>query len=481
MPRDHDLTDLTELVGEASLGALARQAPYNVDSDEFDRAIFDEAATASPKLRALLDDGARVWPYMHTLLQDVFACYYRTAPALLPEAGRDLRALANRPWIERVIDDPATVAARATTALDDLAAAVATLEAGRRLLEEIRNRPSLQSVAEAAKRLHRMGGPKGQADALAALRAAADQAAFDLRRAAKGAVRAGQEAAQDVQAQMAAWGLDPAEVRAMPIGDRLQLVERLRTDRMRRMGELIGRLRNLARARQRERLARQTEEVHAITLGGHIDRALPAEFVQMRHPLRRLDLLRRLQERRVLEYDLRARERQAKGPMLVAIDTSGSMAGERQSWAVAVALALADMARRERRAFGACAFNAAVVRTWQWPRGAAPAAELLAMATLDSVGGTQFGPPVQWALSEVRGRTFRRADLVIITDGESELDEATREALLAERRRGLRVYGILIGDQSRELVRWSDRVWQIRAVGDDVATALFDEIATEVG
>ena len=477
MPRDHDLRSL---VGEASLEALARQAPYNVDSDEFDRAAFDAAAVASPKLQALLDEGAGVWPVIYPLMQDVFACFYRMAPSLLPKEGRDLGALANRPWIERIIDAPATVSAREGTALDDLAAAVATLETGRRLLEEIRNRPSLQAVAKAGRRLARLQGETRQ-QALDAYQAAVDEAAFDLRRAVQAAVRAGQEAAEDVQAQIAAWGLDPAEVRAMPIGDRLRLAERLRSEKMRRMAELIGRLRNLARARQRERLLRRSSEIHSITIGWHLDRALPSELAQLRHPLRRLELLRRLQDGRVLEYELRNRERLAKGPMLVAIDTSGSMAGERQAWAVAVALALADMARRERRGFGACAFNATVAQEWYWPLGKAPADAILSMATLGSAGGTQFGPPVEWALMMLRTREFRRADLVIITDGESELDKARREALLAERRRGLRVYGILIGQESRELVQWCDRVWQVRAAGDDeVAAALFDEIATEV-
>jgi Mg-chelatase subunit ChlD len=61
------------------------------------------------------------------------------------------------------------------------------------------------------------------------------------------------------------------------------------------------------------------------------------------------DVLRRLVERQVLSRDYRASEPVGKGPIIVAVDQSGSMEGEPVHTAKALALAMAWIARQQHR------------------------------------------------------------------------------------------------------------------------------------
>src|SRR5690606_34595270 len=131
--------------------------------------------------------------------------------------------------------------------------------------------------------------------------------------------------------------------------------------------------------------------------GADLARVLPAELAALRHRLQRLDFLRQYVEGQLTQYHLRGRETLGRGPMVVALDASGSMrvslstdgsGASRIDWAAAVAAALADMAVRDRRRCHAFAFNAQVA----WERDITKADRLgvLDLASIDAGGGTNY-------------------------------------------------------------------------------------------
>ena len=67
--------------------------------------------------------------------------------------------------------------------------------------------------------------------------------------------------------------------------------------------------------------------------------------------------MRRLLEKQCLCREYRGVERVGKGPILVSVDESGSMEGEKVHTAKALALALAWIARRQRRWCGLVAYS----------------------------------------------------------------------------------------------------------------------------
>jgi len=88
--------------------------------------------------------------------------------------------------------------------------------------------------------------------------------------------------------------------------------------------------------------------------------------------------------------------------------------------------------------------------------------QTLDLAEHFSGGGTDFRPPLDLAASRLNERDMRRGDLVLITDGECQVDPEWRVSFLErKRKRNFALYSILIDVQSAqsETVRsLSDRV-----------------------
>ena len=52
-----------------------------------------------------------------------------------------------------------------------------------------------------------------------------------------------------------------------------------------------------------------------------------------------------------MQYELKGTEKQGKGPIVVCVDNSGSMSGDRETWSIVVALALLEIATMPKREF----------------------------------------------------------------------------------------------------------------------------------
>jgi uncharacterized protein with von Willebrand factor type A (vWA) domain len=220
--------------------------------------------------------------------------------------------------------------------------------------------------------------------------------------------------------------------------------------------------------------------VYAVGAGDDPGRLLPAEIVKLRHPLARRDLLRRLLDGSAQSYALRGPERSGHGPLLVCLDCSSSMEGAKELWSKAIALTLLHVARRRRRPFEVLAFSGADAPIAHFPLAARGGAEpdprgLVALAEHFPGGGTSFEKVLAAALERVeqaRGAR-RRADVVLISDGESALSEAFANRLEAARRRDeLALLCVLIdvGSHSEaEVRRFSDRVVRVRELSAEAA------------
>jgi uncharacterized protein with von Willebrand factor type A (vWA) domain len=147
----------------------------------------------------------------------------------------------------------------------------------------------------------------------------------------------------------------------LPISSIRGLAQRLRDDaRLRRIALLAGRLKRIAASKQRQKVKHGADEVTDITQGADIARLLPSELSKLGRRTLRLLFMRDLLERQCLQYQLTGAEVLGKGPLVVALDKSGSMDGPRDVWATALALALLEQAQRENRMFALLLFDAGV-------------------------------------------------------------------------------------------------------------------------
>ena len=129
-------------------------------------------------------------------------------------------------------------------------------------------------------------------------------------------------------------------------GAQIELGRHLATNpKIQKLAALVGRMRQQARALRRTVFERATAELYDVGRGAEVSRLLPAELLALRHRVLRRDFLRRLVASDLLQYSLRAPEDAGRGPMVVCIDGSSSMAGEKEIWAKAVSLTLLDIAQ----------------------------------------------------------------------------------------------------------------------------------------
>jgi uncharacterized protein with von Willebrand factor type A (vWA) domain len=252
--------------------------------------------------------------------------------------------------------------------------------------------------------------------------------------------------------------------------------------KLRRLAALVGRMRAHALALRRRTLERANAEVHAVEWGDDFGRLLPPELLALRHPLLRRDFRRRLLEGELLVYRLRGAE-SGRGPMIVCVDGSSSMAGEKEVWAKAVALTLLEIARRQRRLFRFVCFAAADTPLFTLdlnPRAhhAVHVDRALDVAEYFPGGGTDFETPLDAAVDALGAARWRRGDVVLITDGECDVSPAWLARFRREKARlGFALFSVLIdvggGARTGTLAALSDRVTSVSRLTDDAARELF--------
>jgi uncharacterized protein with von Willebrand factor type A (vWA) domain len=209
-------------------------------------------------------------------------------------------------------------------------------------------------------------------------------------------------------------------------------------------------------------------ETRGVHRSGRVARMLPVEALQLRHPRLRLAWHARRAERALLAFEdderigatafdakpiwhehRRPVPRRESGPMLVCVDTSGSMRGGAESVAKAVVLECARVAMAQRRPCHVFAFGgeAEIMEiTVGGARSDWPA--LIEFLASGFHGGTDICGPIECVLTRLQSAEWRLADLLLATDGEFGATPQLAARLESARSDlGLRVQGVLIGDR----------------------------------
>jgi uncharacterized protein with von Willebrand factor type A (vWA) domain len=118
---------------------------------------------------------------------------------------------------------------------------------------------------------------------------------------------------------------------------------------LKRICELAGRYRRVAQSKQRRKATHGLDDMVGVVLDGDLGRLLPQEVAKLAILEVGDDTLRRLVERQVMCREYRATEPVGKGPIVIVVDESGSMQGEKIHTAKVLALAMAWIARQQRR------------------------------------------------------------------------------------------------------------------------------------
>jgi len=227
-------------------------------------------------------------------------------------------------------------------------------------------------------------------------------------------------------------------------------------------------------------------ETRGVCRSGRIARMLPSETMQLTH--RRLRLLWHAHhaERCLLTYEEDERmhqsvhdrvpvsrpcpqrkpdKRMEAGPMLICLDTSGSMQGGAEAVAKAVVLEAMRTAHAQHRHCHVFAYGGPdEIVEHELDLDATGIEHLVQFLGQGFRGGTDICGPLERVLDRLLEERWQRADLLIASDG--EFGATPRTALAVARAKaelGLRVQGVLIGDRETiGMLELADDVFWVR-------------------
>ena len=211
-------------------------------------------------------------------------------------------------------------------------------------------------------------------------------------------------------------------------------------------------------------------ETRGVYRSGRIARMLPSETMQLTHRRLRLVWHAHHAERSLLTYEeddrmyqtvqerlpiprpcpqRRPNKRMETGPMLICVDTSGSMQGGAEAVAKAVVLEAMRTAHAQDRNCYVFAFGGpGEIVEMDLSLDAAGIEQLAQFLGQGFRGGTDVCGPLERVLARLVEERWQLADLLIASDGEFGATPQTASAMArAKADLGLRVQGVLIGDR----------------------------------
>ena len=510
------------------------------ESDSYDRRTWNEIVADAPSIADLAESGERLVPHFGALVQDLFFALFKMNPIFRKSGDVRQAAALNRTILEQIVPSAPFQALRSRTALEEDKAAIAAIVMSEHALEMMkseklinrgemldlwdlaRQEQDLEARAEAVKAVNEIQESKdneNESDPGEEKKERATKMKKELAEMADAAERAAKvsearlnQKSRQFETQLK--GADQSALKRMQLktaelardidqaaedshdfsrefgqggrvaaGARLELGRRLaRNKKLGELARMVGRFKQDARALKRKTLERGVAEAYDIELGSELGRLIPAELLAMHHPVLKRDFHRRVLEGAVLQYRLRDDEQKGKGPMVVCIDVSSSMQGDKEMWSKAVALTLMDIARRQRRLFRAVMFSSGdvslkVLDLNRERRYQPDLNKVVEMAEYFPGGGTDFEAPIDAAVELLGEKKLKRGDIVIITDGESQVSPDWL-ARLRERKDELdfSIFAVLVDVGSAEmssLAQFADRITSVKRISDEHARDIF--------
>ncbi|MEW6296146.1 MAG: VWA domain-containing protein [Thermodesulfobacteriota bacterium] len=505
-----------------------------IESDSYDRAVYRTLRDDSPSLRGLEASGNALIPRFDALLQDLFCALFKYNVIFFEEDAVLPSAALNRVILSALHQGELAQLLRETTVLDEGKAGLATVLLGEGALRLLKSEKPLtrrdlldlwnmqkqeeivqEKISEAhdAKDLSKDLGQQGdmskeakerlaQAAAKLASEARAEEARLrqqakqlgeDLSRLQKEvenrfrkeAIKVARDL-DDAAQEAESWGLAVGSGYKSSPGRQIELGKRLAgNEKLKKLAHMVGRMKQQALALRRKIFERTNEELFEVSLGAEVSRLLPHELVTLHHPVLRKDFARRFVEGELLLYSLRGIEEKGKGPVVVCLDGSSSMAGDKEVWAKALALTLLEIARRQRRLFRAICFSSAdtplqIFDLNPRERYEVEMGTVMELAEYFPGGGTDFETPLDAARECLRQSRFKRGDIVFITDGECQVRPEWAEEFRADKDdMGFSLFSILIDVGSSSLgalKEFSDKITTVSRLTSEGVKDLFVEL-----
>ncbi|MBD0399909.1 VWA domain-containing protein [Flammeovirga sp. EKP202] len=218
-----------------------------------------------------------------------------------------------------------------------------------------------------------------------------------------------------------------------------------------------------------------------------LSQILPAEAALLGNEDTELLFYKKFVEHKLQTFELKAEDRppqkdegketqktstkeEVMGPMILCIDTSASMLGKPEQIAKTLCFAVMKLALENKRkcllfSFGATEDEIKTIDLSNLHHGLEPLIEFLSMSFS---AGTNAGPALQAAIEKMQSDDYRKADLMLITDGKiPPLETSVLHKLRKAQSKDSRFFAVTFGPENAPELKPFDVVWKYRASRKD--------------
>ena len=231
--------------------------------------------------------------------------------------------------------------------------------------------------------------------------------------------------------------------------------------------------------------ANSKEEITGIVLGNDLENIIPAELVLLSDGATADLFDLKFVEKRLLCFEnqglneaeqdiastkkIQITEDDEMGPIIICVDTSGSMAGSPETIAKAITLYMATRAKQQDRNCYLINFST-TIETLDLSDSLA-LSKLLDFLSMSFHGGTDVAPALQEALEQLKTNKYTQADVLTISDFVmSGLPEPTEQSIKAAKKKKNKFYSLCIGNHfyDNRLKLIFDQSWVYNPTNKDI-------------
>lgn len=436
-----------------------------IHQDSLDKEDWQECLAGAPKIQRLTERTSAL-ETVADLAADVFASFYQPNPHQNEEVAPS--HFINQKLIERFNESAGYHQLRQDSVNDKFGAAICTSFITERMIAEIPD--DLKNLAKQIQQLQEADEPTGTD--IEAITRQLNEQIQTVSDAARLAMKEAKEELETFTTAMAGFSLtgegNPA---TSSYEGKLALYSTFKSNpQLQRIMTFAGRAIRIALQTQREKTIYPPTETVSVKLGNDLTKTLPSEFGYLADEETEILFFLKYVSGTLLNYDQIGHEHVGQGPIILALDESGSMTNKvigeslagtnikdltREEWSKGIMLALHSIAKKQKRDFCVIHYSSTgQIKTEVFDEGAADPQSLIQTINHFFNGGTDFEPWMKKAGELITESQWDKADVIVISDGLTHIPEKSVTAwnkIKAER--NFRSYGILIGtEQGKELL-----------------------------
>ena len=405
--------------------------------DEYDTYLFECAKKHIESLRKVINQKNTESPGFEMLLRDVFAMYYKAET----EWNDNIESDPHYNILKNLKNDTEWPELRKKTRFNGLLSASATLafaQAYQKREQEIDNQSKAkEEISRKPRFLGRFQSPvtagTGGSGCIS------DFSFVEI-----------ESHVGEQNEKLMFWGITPSMLPSDPerVMELAGLLEQ--HPEFLNFAEKIGQLRESLVSMGKKKLRQKGVRLRGVSVGNNIVQAVPSELALLGNINSEAIFYDRALGGKLMLYDYASKSERKRGSMVIVIDGSGSVRGEKGYMIRGVAVALVQLARIEKRWVSVIIFGSKnEQREFVFdPHEKVIADRLVEMATTFYGGETIFWEPLELAFDRLNTKPFRQGDLVLVTDyiqgSEGSLSKFTDRFIQAKTKLGFRYFSLFL-------------------------------------